>query len=108
MSTEANLNVSAGEGADSTAAEEKPILDNVAAELGADESLRTVIEAEKQSLKGGKPEKLNIQALPVRAYLDQTVVPIVLEGFASVARERPPNPIEYLAAYLLKNKDKFE
>jgi hypothetical protein len=25
-----------------------------------------------------------------------------------LAKERPPNPIEYLAAYLLKNKDKFE
>jgi protein dpy-30 len=25
-----------------------------------------------------------------------------------LAKERPPNPIEYLGTYLLKNKDKFD
>jgi hypothetical protein len=25
-------------------------------------------------------EKLNLQALPIRAYLDQTVVPLLLDG----------------------------
>jgi hypothetical protein len=30
-------------------------------------------------------------------------VPLVLQGMAELARERPANPIEYLANYLLKH-----
>ena len=47
--------------------------------------------------------KMNVQALPIRAYLDQTVVPILLQGMSQLVKERPPNPVEYLAAYLIKN-----
>eukprot|EP00286_Rhodomonas_abbreviata_P029327 CAMPEP_0181300190 /NCGR_PEP_ID=MMETSP1101-20121128/6756_1 /TAXON_ID=46948 /ORGANISM="Rhodomonas abbreviata, Strain Caron Lab Isolate" /LENGTH=87 /DNA_ID=CAMNT_0023405407 /DNA_START=37 /DNA_END=296 /DNA_ORIENTATION=+ len=46
-------------------------------------------------------EKLNLQALPIRAYLDQTVVPLLLDGMSALVKERPPNPVEWLAAYLL-------
>ncbi|RLN57114.1 hypothetical protein BBJ28_00004490 [Nothophytophthora sp. Chile5] len=48
-------------------------------------------------------EKVEVQALPIRAYLDQTVVPILLQGMSALVKERPPNPIEWLAAYLIKN-----
>jgi protein dpy-30 len=75
-----------------------------------------------------------LQGLPIRAYLDQTVVPLLLDGrlkslawpsFCSCAvthiflvffhfiisttgmselvKERPANPIEYLANYLIKH-----
>lgn len=47
-------------------------------------------------------DKLNLQALPIRAYLDQTVVPLLLDGMSSLVKERPPNPVEWLAMYLLK------
>ena len=47
--------------------------------------------------------KLTQQALPIRAYLDSTVVPILLQGLSQLVKERPPNPVEYLAQYLLKN-----
>ena len=47
--------------------------------------------------------KLNAQTLPIRAYLDQTVVPILLQGMSALVKERPPNPVEWLAAYLIKN-----
>eukprot|EP00520_Triparma_pacifica_P002911 CAMPEP_0118666824 /NCGR_PEP_ID=MMETSP0785-20121206/19434_1 /TAXON_ID=91992 /ORGANISM="Bolidomonas pacifica, Strain CCMP 1866" /LENGTH=104 /DNA_ID=CAMNT_0006561187 /DNA_START=8 /DNA_END=322 /DNA_ORIENTATION=+ len=47
--------------------------------------------------------KMNLQALPIRAYLDQTVVPILLDGMSALVKERPPNPIEWLAAYLIRN-----
>lgn len=50
--------------------------------------------------------KINYQALPVRSYLDQTVVPLLLHGLASLVRERPDDPVEYLAAFLLKNNPK--
>jgi len=43
------------------------------------------------------------QSLPIRAYLDQTVVPILLDGMSALVKERPPNPVEWLAAYLIKN-----
>jgi protein dpy-30 len=49
-----------------------------------------------------KPQQ-NINSLPIRAYLDQTVVPLVLQGMAEVAKERPENPIKYLADFLMKH-----
>ena len=48
-------------------------------------------------------DKLNLQALPIRAYLDQTVVPLLLDGMSALVKERPPNPVEWLASYLLKH-----
>jgi len=47
--------------------------------------------------------KDNKDKLPIRAYLDQTVVPLLLQGLAEVAKERPKNPIEHLANFLLKH-----
>merc|ERR1711953_1404283 len=41
--------------------------------------------------------------LPIRAYLDQTVFPILLDGLSELTKERPPNPIQWLASYLLRN-----
>lgn len=46
---------------------------------------------------------MHVQSLPVRAYLDTTVVPILLDGMSALVKERPPNPVEWLAAYLIKN-----
>ena len=46
---------------------------------------------------------VSMQALPIRAYLDQTVVPILLEGMSELVKERPEKPIEWLSAYLLKH-----
>ncbi|VDN53666.1 unnamed protein product [Dracunculus medinensis] len=46
-------------------------------------------------------------ALSTRQYLDQTVVPILLQALGALAKERPPNPIEFVANYLMKEKDRF-
>ncbi|KAM5165474.1 protein dpy-30 homolog isoform 2-T2 [Mantella aurantiaca] len=67
-----------------------------------------IVENEKASTDKTSKQKVDLQALPTRAYLDQTVVPILLQGLSVLAKERPPNPIEFLAAYLLKNKTQFE
>lgn len=77
---------------------------------GIDQSVEKIIEQEaaSQDTTSTKKLKVDLQSLPVRAYLDQTVVPILLQGMSVLAKERPPNPIEYLSTYLLKNKDKFE
>lgn len=45
-------------------------------------------------------------SLSVRQYLDQTVAPILLHGLQSLARERPTDPVSYLATFLLKNKNR--
>lgn len=44
-----------------------------------------------------------VQNLPLRAYLDKTVVPILLQALSECAKERPAYPIEYVANYLLEN-----
>ncbi|CAI5706329.1 unnamed protein product [Peronospora effusa] len=57
------------------------------------------VEPEAESVQ----DKAEVQALPIRAYLDQTVVPILLQGMSALVKERPSNPIEWLASYLIKN-----
>jgi protein dpy-30 len=64
-------------------------------------NLREAADAEKELEEA--QEKLNLQALPIRAYLDQTVVPLLLDGMSALVKERPPNPVEWLATYLLKH-----
>ena len=44
-----------------------------------------------------------VSNMPVRAYLDKTVVPILLQALSECAKERPAHPIEYVANYLLEN-----
>lgn len=57
-----------------------------------------------------KPEqkKRDLQSLPTKQYLDQTVAPILLQGLQNLAKERPADPVGYLAAYLLKHKGNDE
>jgi protein dpy-30 len=49
------------------------------------------------------PNQVNLSALPIRSYLDQTVVPTLLQGLSEMAKERPANPIEWLGNYLLRS-----
>jgi protein dpy-30 len=35
------------------------------------------------------------------------VIPIIIEGLSIVAKERPKKPIEYLAAFFIKNRERF-
>lgn len=55
-----------------------------------------------------KRVKMDVKSLPTRQYLDQTVVPILLEGLAQLAKDRPSDPIDYLVAYLQKHKHEYE
>ena len=54
--------------------------------------------------KEGNGEK-NLNNTSIRSYLDKTVVPLVLQGMAEVAKERPENPIKYLADFLIKHSN---
>ena len=49
---------------------------------------------------------MNLDALPTRAYLDQTVVPVLMQALSALVRERPADPIEFVAQYLLRNNPK--
>ncbi len=51
-----------------------------------------------------KKSRTELQTLPTRQYLDSTVVPILLEGLAALAKERPDEPIDFLIDYLQKHK----
>ena len=44
-----------------------------------------------------------LSALPIGAYLDEAVVPVLLQGLAALTRERPENPVDFLGNFLLKN-----
>lgn len=53
--------------------------------------LQKIIEGEKQSGTeelAAKKAKVDLQSLPARAYLDQTVVPILLQGMSALVKER--------------------
>ena len=80
--------------------------------------------------------KMNLQTAPIRTYLDSTVVPVLLQGLSALVKERcsqprarsappatraaradprgtpscgrPPNPVEFLATYLLQNNPQKE
>jgi protein dpy-30 len=63
------------------------------------------MEGESPRQEPAKPgrDSSNLASLPIRAYLDQTVVPTLLQGLSEMAKERPPNPIEWLGNYLLRS-----
>ncbi|XP_077536921.1 protein dpy-30 homolog isoform X1 [Haemaphysalis longicornis] len=77
---------------------------------GAAENNQTVVDKENVGASLPKKSKMDsdFHSLPTRQYLDQTVVPILLQALSTLAKERPPNPIEYLANYLMRNKTQFE
>lgn len=60
------------------------------------------------SQPSNKKPKVDLQNLATRQYLDQTVVPILLQGLSSLAKTRPEDPIKYLANYLLEHKQDYE
>ncbi|KAK9507364.1 hypothetical protein O3M35_007237 [Rhynocoris fuscipes] len=81
----------------------------VAGSNGVTDPVMKAIGAEKEATDHPpKKSKVDLQSLPTRQYLDQTVVPILLQGLSLLAKERPPDPISYLAAYLLKNKGQYD
>lgn len=48
-------------------------------------------------------QQIDLGALPIRAYLDETVVPLLLEGLAMLVKVRPDDPVDFLAQYLIQN-----
>ncbi len=47
--------------------------------------------------------KINVNALPTKAYLDATITPTVMRALHEVCECRPDNPLEFIAYYILKH-----
>ena len=78
----------------------QPTLEPPEAGAGADDA-EEAKGAEKAA--AGVQNKMNLQTAPIRTYLDSTVVPVLLQGLSALVKERPPNPTEYLATFLLQH-----
>jgi len=51
--------------------------------------VQKIVAVEREASEpAGKRPKVDLQSLPTRAYLDQTVVPILLQGMSALAKER--------------------
>ena len=44
-----------------------------------------------------------IYNLPIRQYLDQAVVPILIQAMSECGKERPANPMQFIIQYLREN-----
>lgn len=87
------------------AAEPAPPVAAPVAETVLTEKTQKVISDEKEATNRAKAD---VQSLPTRQYLDQTVVPILLQALTALSKERPPDAIEFLVGYLMKNKTSFQ
>ncbi|XP_017075631.2 protein dpy-30 homolog [Drosophila eugracilis] len=65
------------------------------------QSTNPVTQQQQQQPAAKKPSG-ETSSMPTRQYLDQTVAPVLLHGLQALARERPTDPIQFLASYLLK------
>ena len=59
----------------------------------------------KKEMKKEEKKTEDIKSLPMQAYLDKTVMPLVLEGMAEVSKIKPENPIKFLADYLVQHSN---
>jgi len=48
----------------------------------------------------------DVRSMSSKAYLDELVVPTLLRALSAVNKERPADPIDFLIAYLSKEKEK--
>ena len=60
--------------------------------------------AEKKALNFINQNSDNI--LPTKEYIEKTLLKLLLEGLTIISKERPDNPMEFLAYYMLKHNPK--
>lgn len=51
-----------------------------------------------------KKSTVDLSSLPTRQFLDQTVVPVLIQGLSYLAKDRPADPVTALANFLLKHQ----
>ncbi|XP_038626033.1 protein dpy-30 homolog [Tachyglossus aculeatus] len=66
-----------------------PVSENSHSEYGLKENVEQIVENEKINAEKTSKQKVDLQSLPTRAYLDHTVIRILLQGLV-LAEERIP------------------
>ena len=81
-----------------------PKKEEVSAEENNNGDEEKVAENKAENEATNVTKKVNLQAMPIRAYLDNTVVPVLLQGMSALVKERPETcPVEWLAHWMLRN-----
>ncbi|XP_013209497.1 protein dpy-30 homolog isoform X2 [Microtus ochrogaster] len=71
------------------------VTENPHSEYGLTDNVERIVENEKINAEKSSKQKVDLQSLPTRAYLDQTVVPILLQGLAVLAKEDRQIPLSF-------------
>merc|ERR1712232_328270 len=79
-----------------------------AAEKEKREALELAEQARKEQIASLDEARLLRAAMPLRKYLQSTVMEVVRKGLIECAEVRPSDPIDYLAEYLLENNNVVE
>ena len=72
------------------------------------EKIQNLAKNERDRLNGKPASAMKLselQTMPSRQYLDETVMPLLSVGLERLIEERPPNPVDWLATFLLKQKE---
>merc|ERR1719402_646874 len=89
-------------------AEPTPVIPPTSADAVLTDKTQKLIADEKEASANATRAKPDLQSLPTRQYLDQSVVPILLQALTALSKERPADAIDFLISYLAKNKSSFQ
>ncbi|RWS07277.1 protein dpy-30-like protein [Dinothrombium tinctorium] len=84
-----------------------PVTSTAAASTSKTNSTIQAPQSSTPQTQSKKP-KVDLAGLATRQYLDQTVVPILLQALSSLAKTRPEDPIQFLANFLIEHKSDYE
>ena len=71
--------------------------------MSAEETVKVVNEGEKEeTILELANSDIPMHALPLRDYFDSQILPFLAPGLALITKERPENPVSFLAEYLLQ------
>jgi len=105
METDAALAAPTQEEENSEEATRAAVAEALSGEPAKDDAKEEGKKLEEAAAKGPEGSaKTNKNSLPIRAYLDKTVVPVLLSALSQLVKERPDgDPVEWLAHWLLRN-----
>ncbi|XP_042902553.1 protein dpy-30 homolog [Parasteatoda tepidariorum] len=83
--------------------------ETVSKEAVTDDSQKkaNAVEKDISGETASKKPRVDYNVMPTRPYLDATVVPILLQALSALARDRPADPIQFLADFLIRNKAQY-
>jgi protein dpy-30 len=64
--------------------------------------LETMENGNNQNIK--KSNRADLNSLPTRQYLDQTINPILLPALKALAKQRPADPVDFMIEWLKSAK----